>query len=360
MAIPARQRCPFEIVPDEEEGQIEEITDITVQLLDNRYPGDKPILRGVHPKSHGCVRAIFVVNDDIEDDLKVGLFSSPGKEFQATIRFSNAAALVLPDINDGKHGSRGMAIKVHDVGGEVLLDDKGNLNQDFLMVNQPVFAFANTQDYLVLSRILLEDKDMPDRFFVNVPKILDKVKNSPQALTKEELRILRTAEIVDGIQNTPNEMDASPLAMQYFSAAPFMFGDAHVMKFSAKPVSDSMSADFPENPEADYLRAALSASMKEREKLAFSFMVQVRPAGDDLGIDNASSDWKESDFPFRDVATITIPTPQDDLQTKRTREVCEKLEYNPWHSLKEHQPIGSINRLRESVYLASAKHRRPL
>ena len=36
----------------------------------------------------------------------------------------------------------------------------------YYMVNSPVFAFANVEDYEVLSRVLLEDGDQPDRFFV--------------------------------------------------------------------------------------------------------------------------------------------------------------------------------------------------
>ena len=36
-----------------------------------------------------------------------------------------------------------MAVKVLDVGGEVLAKDHEACNQDFLMINQPKFAFAN-------------------------------------------------------------------------------------------------------------------------------------------------------------------------------------------------------------------------
>ena len=94
----------------------------------------------------------------------VGLFAQPGRQFSAIVRFSNAAALEGPDVDcrgrqeapatPDKHGSRGMAVKVLDVGGEVLAQDDGASNQDFLMINQPVFAFANAEDYLRLDRIL--------------------------------------------------------------------------------------------------------------------------------------------------------------------------------------------------------------
>ena len=68
-------------------------------------------------------------------------------------------------MTEGAHGSRGMAVKVLDVEGEMLLDDNGANNQDFLMINQPVFAFANTPDYLRLTQIIHANDDDPDAFF---------------------------------------------------------------------------------------------------------------------------------------------------------------------------------------------------
>ena len=355
-------RCPFEHIPDQENIQIDEITDLTVKLLDKRYTkSDKPILRGVHPKSHGCVQATFKINDDIVEELRVGLFANPGQEFQAILRFSNAAARVTPDIDKlGNHGSRGMAMKVLDVGGEVLLDDQGEHNQDFLMINQPMFAFANTDDYLQLNRILLQFNDDPRPFFARVPELLDKLETAPEELTETDKRLIASAQILKGIQNTQESEDANPLEMQYFSAAPFLFGDNKVMKFSVKPLNKAKTTEFPEAPDDHFLRQALAATMKQEQDILFSFLLQVRPCSDDdLGIEDATSEWKTSDCPFQQVALITIPSQQNDPFTPERLESCEKLEYNPWHSLTEHQPIGSINRLRKPVYQASAKHRRP-
>ena len=120
------------------------------------------LLRGVHPKSHGCVRAKFTVDDDLDESHRVGLFATPGKTFEAWIRYSNAAVLREDDLKAAdptkpdarSNGSRGMAVKVLDVGGEMLSEDQGRANQDFLMINTPEFAFANVRDYLRLNRVL--------------------------------------------------------------------------------------------------------------------------------------------------------------------------------------------------------------
>ena len=352
-------RCPFEHITEQENQQIDEITDLTVKLLDKRYTDQgKPILRGVHPKSHGCVKATFTISDNIDESYRVGLFAHPGQEFQAIVRFSNASSQVAPDIDkEGKHGSRGMAVKVMGVTGKMLLDDNGQQNQDFLMINQPMFAFANTEDYLKLDRILDKFNDDPRPFFADVPELLGKLKNSPQDLTEADKRVLKTAQIVDGIQKTHEEDDANPLEIRYFSAAPFLFGENRVMKFSARPINSEKTTKFPEQPSDNYLREALTSTMKKDQDIVFSFMVQVRRGGDELEIENASSVWDEEKFKFYEVAQIRIPAQQNDLFTPEQLESCEKLEYTPWHSLVDHQPIGSINRLRQAVYKASAEHR---
>jgi hypothetical protein len=376
-------RCPFEHIenPEQEAKQIVETTKLTVKLLDKRYPPPKQILRGVHPKSNGCVKATFTINPDIAPEFQVGLFAEAGKQFDAFIRFSNAAAVVGPDTAElidpvtknevDEHGSRGMAIKVLDVGGEVLIDDNGAHNQDFLMINQPMFAFANTEDYLRLDRVLDRDNDVAAGFFAPL-----QLKLNPAALTEEQkrgilaymeaeniseedvLRIEASFKIVKGIIQKTDV--GNPLGIQYFSAAPFLFGSDRVMKFSAKPCIDVPPAHSPPRPRPEnYLRDALTETLSSNEELHFDFMLQVRSdgEGDDLGIENASSLWDEEKYPFVSVAKITIPAPQLEVNSDENKAHCEKLAFTPWHSLVEHQPIGSINRLRKSVYQASAEHR---
>ena len=360
--------CPFEHIqnPDKEAQQIDETTSLTVKLLDRRYPPPQKILRGVHPKSHGCVKATFEINPDIAPEFQVGLFAEPGKQFDAFIRFSNAAALVGPDIDkDGKHGSRGMAIKVLNVDGEVLLEDNGARNQDFLMINQPVFAFANTEDYLRLTKILDQHNDDPSAFFAPLqlknPATTEEQQRLIHAYIEAEnieaedmQRILDTFKIVQQIQSTAV---ANPLGIQYFSAAPFLFGSDRVMKFSVKPCAEVPPTEVPDHPTENYLRDVMTETMNRNESIHFDFMVQVRSEGDDLGIENASSLWSEAKYPFISLAKITIPAPQPEIDSEENKAHCEQLAFTPWHSLVEHQPIGSINRLRKSVYQASSEHR---
>jgi hypothetical protein len=97
--------------------------------------------------------------------------------------------------------------------------------------------------------------------------------------------------------------------------------------------------------------------MQQNAVIEFDFMLQVRNDEGEMGIENASSLWDEDQFPFTKVAKISIIAPQVEIESDAEKAYCEALAFTPWHSLPEHQPIGSINRLRKDVYQASAEHR---
>ena len=365
----------LEHVPDGESERIDHIVELTGKQLDRRYASNPPFLRGVYPKDHGCVEATVTVVEDLANEYRVGVFANPGQQFQAWIRFSNAD--VNPKNPDSSlkssvvvHGSRGMAVKIMDVSGSRLMPDDGECTQDFLMINQPVFAFANVEDYEALSGVLLANEDKAEGFFQRL--------QSPDAAVKG--RAARTAGIIKRITSasmTPKpgafqSPPLSPLDNEYFGAAPFLFGEGRVMRFKAKPVSP-MSGDLTEEMinNASYLSAALHKRLTEGDgqDVEFEFQVQVRSAESlagkiDTHIEDVCFDWDEEEhpsnrdtekYPFVTVAKITIP-PQD-CRTSERKELCESLVFSPWHGLIEHRPLGGINRLRRAVYKESARKR---
>jgi catalase len=386
---PAKIFEKFEKPPKGETQQIDKTAKLTTKLQDMRKASqDGKLLRGVHPKSHGCVRAQFVVRSDIQAKYRVGLFAQPGKVHGAWIRFSNASVLREHDLKDGKNGSRGMAIKVMDVEGDMLIKDNGRSNQDFLMINTPEFAFANVRDYHRLTRVLIADKAgaSPDQFFVpfklfklgilgSTGELKPPADNEPEEVTKlrkifkhsdvfkrfspkDLAGTLQSIQIVGKIQTIPVR---NPLQVQYFGAAPFLFGKDRAMKFSAAPCKGTNQAAFVEitadNPPKDYLRDALSQTMKGEQNVCYDFKIQVRSAdAKELNIENATTTWPDEDTSYINVAKISIAA-QQAPHTDEAREHCEKLAFSPWHSLADHQPIGGINRLRLKVYSGSAKHR---
>jgi hypothetical protein len=357
----------LEQIPAEEAAQIESIVRLTIEQLKQRYPGADSVRRGVHVKDHGCVRARFKVLDALPEHLRVGVFAEAGHEYEAYVRFSNAAVADAPDSEVGtdgatKHGSRGMAVKLLGVTGASLVPTWGALTQDFLMVNQPVFAFSNVEDYLALSEVMLANADKADRFFERV-SMKDGKPDLTDSVTRRALGTLQIVKRVQSATMPPayQAPPASPADNRYFSGAPFLFGADRVMKFSANPVSPR-SGEVPVVSDRNYLRKALLKRLTapDAEDIVFEFQVQVRAARDLAGkigaeIEDACFEWDERKYPFETIAIITIP-PQD-FDTEKECDACERLIFTPWHGIAEHRPLGGINRLRRAVYEASAQLR---
>ena len=232
------------------------------------------------------------------------------------------------------------------------------------MINQSVFAFANVEDYLALSEILLRDKDNPTAFFARA-----KLTDADGHPTPVAQRALRTLGIVSRIRSsaltaTPAAYQSpppSPLDNQYFSAAPFLFGPDRAMKFSAQPLAP-VTAETLDVSDPRCLRTALHQRLTAAgaSPVVFTFQVQVRTGAEladkiDTDIEDATVEWDAAQHPFIDAGTITIP-PQD-FETDERRALCESLTFSPWHGLAEHRPLGGINRLRRPVYDASGRHR---
>lgn len=361
----------LEHIPVEEGKQIENIIRLTLEQLRKRYSGEAVVLRGQHAKDHACVTATLTVLEGLPLEMRIGVFANPGQQYQAWIRYSNAAATVgadSPVVGDAAtHGSRGMSMKIMGVSGSPLMPPNGALTQDFLMVNHPVFPFANVEDYEAISQILASENPDPARFFAD--RIHKNPDGSPNLADPITRRALRTGGIIKRIQSLSltaqppayQAPPASPVDNRYFGGAPFLFGDDNAMKFSANPLSP-VAGDGLSLADPSYLRAALRERLTAQgaQGVIFEFQVQVRNASElagkiDTEIEDASVQWDEAQHPFVTVGIIAIP-PQD-FEAAERRALCESLVFTPWHGIAEHRPLGGINRLRRTVYDASASFR---
>ncbi len=341
---------------------IEKIVKLTAGQMKTRYPDKDQIRRGVHPKDHGCVMARFQVKDSLPEHLRIGVFALPGHTYGAWIRFSNAALRIGRDASTGKdgaaqHGSRGMAVKLMGVTGNSLVPTHGPLTQDFLMINQPVFAFSNVEDYLALNEVLSRDGDVkpPVGFFT---RTMDAAAAQRAKRTREIIGQIQSAEPFPAPPFAFQKPPASPVDNRYFSGSPFLFGEDRIMKFSASPLDPSSAV--PNTGDEDYLRTALLERLTapDAKDIVFDFQVQVRAASSldiETEIEDACGEWREEDHPFVTVATIAIP-PQN-FDTDERKRLGEDLTFTPWHGIAEHRPLGGINRLRLAVYEASTQLR---
>jgi hypothetical protein len=323
-----------ESVPAGEETAIDQIVAIhryVQEFSDRRH---KPVPRGQHPKGHGCVRADFIVEPDLPEALRYGVFREP-RTYPALIRFSNGRQWddTKPDVHE-------MAVKLLEVEGEKLLEsEKEAQTQDFVMIDHPVFFVRNVADYVPF---------MEDFRRFETGGILSKTGTGLKFLLSPfpQFHLLRAV---------GSKKPDSPLGIQYWSTTPFNLGP-HAIKFSARPDL----AGVPPAPvlgSKDQLREAMSAHLRQREA-RFDFLVQLQTDPAAMPVEDATVLWDENASPFRKAASICIPTQSFD--SKDQMQFCENLTFTPWHALPEHRPLGGINRTRKKVYEAISRRRHEL
>ncbi|UVE19515.1 catalase family protein [Pseudomonas sp. LS44] len=313
-------------------GIIDDALRIAEQHRDNTR-----VLRDAHAKAHGCVRAQVSVRSDLPTDLRQGVFSEPGKTWQAWMRLSNGNA--YPQF-DRARDARGMAIKLLDVPGAKLMSGPASAgDQDFVMFNNTAFFVRDVAEYKTNFAIQASGKQVQAFFPGWDPR-------------NWEIRHLFIA--LQTLAPAPE----SPASTNYNSIAPFKLGP-HNIKYRVIPAPGNCPAyQLPEQNHGlpNFLRNALYQQLSlDRMPICFELQVQRQNAAHYMPIEDTSVEWDESISPFETVANIRIPA--QDFDTTEQNLLCDNLSFNPWHALAEHRPIGGINRLRKAVYEAVSAYR---
>ncbi|WP_313025337.1 catalase family protein [Pseudomonas lopnurensis] len=329
-------------VSTEEEIAPTEVADTQAIIADaiavvEQHSENTRVLRDAHAKAHGCVRAEVSVRAELDADLRHGVFSEPGKTWQAWVRLSNGNA--YPQFDRIKD-ARGMAVKLLDVPGEKLTADPRHAGeQDFVMFNHPVFFVRDVAEYRSNFAAQAQGKKALAFF--------------PSADPRSwELRHLLIA--LQTLAPAPE----SPVATTYSSVAPYRLGP-HNIKYRVIPTPEQcpdyrlpeQNRDLP-----NFLRSALHRQLSlDRAPACFALQVQRQNAEYYMPIEDTSIEWDASISPFETVADIRLP-PQD-FDSPEQNLACDNLSFNPWHALPAHRPIGGINRLRKAVYEAISRYR---
>lgn len=279
-----------------------------------------PMLRFNQGRQTACVQAEFTVLDDLEPELRVGLFAQP-RTYKASIRFANAVSK-----SDREKDVRGMAIKVSGVQGQNLT--LGATTQDFVLNSHPVMVAGNTRDFLRLLRAM-EAGGLRRLFYLL---------SHPRSLR---------------IGMRARGHHSSHLDIPYWSTTPYKFGEGQAVKYKVAP-SSGISSSRPRELSDTYLRDAMQAHLS-RSDADFDFMVQFQANPTTMPIEDASVEWSERVSPCRPVARIRIP--RQDIEAPGRAALCEEAAYNPWHSIAEHRPLGGFNRSRREIYSALAAFR---
>jgi hypothetical protein len=112
----------------------------------------------------------------------------------------------------------------------------------------------------------------------------------------------------------------------------------------------------------NFLRDALlrdldPAQRHGADEYVFDFSVRIRDSAKAADVEDASLWWKA---PLDRVVRLgQIVVPKQNLAPDQQYD-CERAMFSPWNCLEEHRPLGSLNRMRLAVYLASVQVRQKL
>lgn len=75
-----------------------------------------------------------------------------------------------------------------------------------------------------------------------------------------------------------------------------------------------------------------------------------------MPVEDAAVLWREEESPHQNIGILHFPQ-QDTFGPARRVYSDDVLSFNPWHGIHEHQPLGSIMRVRIQAYEHSSSFR---
>src|SRR5437899_3424441 len=211
-----------------EEASLDSIIETFATYMRRAYrPGEYE--RGGNTKTHGIVRAEFIVRDDVPPHMRHGVFAMP-RTFKAWVRFSGPGPDMPRDIDD--IGFVSCAIKLMGVEGPKLLENEKQ-TQDFISVCTPTFVTPDINANAMLQAHVLRGTPLFYFFTTGFSHFLDFL-----------------------MQSWWNETQTNPLEARYWSCVPYLLGEGQAMMYSVRPRSDTRSRipRLPLRPPDNYLR----------------------------------------------------------------------------------------------------------
>ncbi len=280
--------------------------------------------RGGNTKTHGIVRANFIVHDNLPERFRRGIFAQP-QTFRAWVRFSGPGPYITPDIDDV--GFMSISIKLLGVPGPKLMDEE-KYTQDFTGVCTPTFV---TPDVIANAQLQLNSLTNSSLFyFLNFhrPHVLDFI-----------------------MQGLWTKTQSSPFEAPYFSCVPYLLGEGQAMQFSVWPTTGQRTSipRLPLRPPDNYLRDAMVKALHAGD-VDLDFRVQLQTNSFLMPVENAAVLWPTKLSPRVSCATVRLLRQTFDSPAQINFE--KRLSYNPWHCIAEHRPLGNQSRARQRMYLS--------
>jgi hypothetical protein len=349
MTTPAAIRpvpyAPAVEVPEEDEAvTIFDLKDTMRGISVKTYEDSGHAIRSVHAKTHGLLVGELSVLEGLAPAYAQGLFAQPGS-YPVALRLSTTPGDIL---SDDVSTPRGMSLKVVGVPGARVDGSEDASTQDFVLVNGPAFNAPTAKKFLGSAKLLASTTDKVPNLKRAFSAVLRGVESAVEAVGGESV----TLKALGGHPET------HPLGETYYSQAPILFGD-YMAKVSVAPVAPSLTAlkdapvDLKDKP--DGLRDAV-VDYFATQGGEWELRIQLCTDLEKMPIEDASVEWPEDLSPYVAVARLRV-APQQAWSEVRAKAIDEGMQFNPWHALAAHRPLGSIMRVRKEVYAMSKRFR---
>jgi Catalase len=298
-------------------------------------------IRQQHAKGQGYLKGELTVYDDLPNHLRQGIFAT-ARSYPIIVRLSTAFGDIR---SDRIRVPRGMAIKVLGVDGAKALPEDASTNQDFLLVNHKNY-FSDATAYLSAQRSFEWQPSMPD-FVLRGAGILAR-----SATRLSDCAGFTLPMVLHALADAGNNI----LGESFYSEAAIRFG-RYVAKLCAAPVSDSV-LELTGLPGYTEDHAVINSVVEffSKNSAEYELRAQLCTNLERTPVEDASIEWPEEVSPHQPLGRITLPSQQADSPARRAYS-DEILSFDPWRCLADHQPLGSIMRLRKEAYRASSTFR---
>jgi hypothetical protein len=341
---PLPYQASYEVPEEKEVETTAELHDTMHKISVKTFEDSGHAIRSVHAKTHGLLVGELTVEAGLPPAYAQGLFAQPGT-YPVVLRLSTTPGDIL---SDEVSTPRGMGLKVIGVQGARVAGSEGDATQDFVMVNGPVFNAPTAKKFAGNAKLLAATTDKAP----NLKRLFSAVARGTEKVIEAVGGESATLKALGGHPET------HPLGETYFTQVPILYGP-YMAKLQVAPVAPALTAlkdapvDLKDRP--DGLREEV-VSFFAAQGGEWDMRVQLNTDLDKMPIEDASVEWPEDLSPYVTVARLRV-APQQAYGAERARLIDQGMQFNPWHALAAHRPLGSIMRVRRDVYAMSKRFR---
>lgn len=263
--------------------------------------------------------------------------------YDVIVRLSAAPGDLRSDRTPAPHG---FAVKILNVPGERLLpeDSSDGKNQDFLLVNIPVLVFGTVRKYMQMLPFITEGERMPELVMRSLRSVM---RGMDHLLNRAGFPASAT---IQGLTRSQHHI----LGETYHSMAALRYGN-YIAKISVAPESESVKqlTGITMQIQDDSSIRDLVQDFFKRNTADYAIRAQLCTHLDRMPVEDAAVLWDEDESPHQVIGTLHFPK-QKTFSPARRVYSDDVLSFNPWHGIKEHQPLGSIMRVRMQAYERSS------